>query len=234
VTSEPIEPSAGGGPIEGRCTSRSSRTGKPCQRYPVKGAKVCATHGGRAPQVKAAAKARQVQEAAELAVATYGLPREVAPDQALLEEVHRTAGHVAWLGKVVGQLEQGEVTWGLAEETDAPVTDGGGGTTTKSKAGVNVWVKLYQDERRHLAAVCRDALAAGIAERQVRLAEQQGSLLAGVIGRVAQRLLEAIVVMMRADVGDEQIVAAVTDAWPHLLGEIVPGELRKVDQGEVA
>jgi hypothetical protein len=192
----------------------------------------CKLHGGGTPNHKTAAKT----ELARQAVVTYGLPREVAPDQALLEEVHRTAGHVAWLGEVVAGLEQGEVTWGLAEETVMPAgeEDGDGGTVTKSKAGVNVWVQLYQAERKMLAAVCRDALAAGIAERQVRLAEQQGSLLAGVIGRVAQRLLEAIVVLMRADVGDEQIVAAVTAAWPRLLGEIVPGELRKVDQGEVA
>jgi hypothetical protein len=107
---------------------------------------------------------------------------------ALLEEVHRTAGHVAWLAEVVTGLERDEVTWGLAEETDAPITDGGGGTTTKHKASVNVWVQLYQQERKHLAAVCRDALAAGIAERQVRLAEQQGALLAGAVNRILDGL----------------------------------------------
>lgn len=214
MTSGPIEPTTGDGPIEGRCTGRSSRTGKPCQRYPVNGAKVCATHGGRAPQVKAAAKARQIQEAAALAVVTYGLPREVAPDVALLEEVHRTAGHVAWLAEVVGQLEREEVTWGLAEETDAPPGEnGGGGVTTKHKAGVNVWVQLYQQERKHLAAVCRDALAAGIAERQVRLAEQQGALLAGAVNRILdglglskeqwERVPQVVPVVLRAITGGE-------------------------------
>lgn len=184
----PIEPNGAGQPIDRRCTARSGRTGERCKKAAIKGATVCGTHGGKAPQVKAAAKRRIEGQAAELAVVTYGLPREVAPDVALLEEVHRTAGHVAWLGEVVGQLEQGEVTWGLAEETDAPITDGGGGVTTKHKAAVNVWVKLYQDERRHLAAVCRDALAAGIAERQVRLAEQQGALLAGAVNRILEGL----------------------------------------------
>lgn len=219
VTSGPIEPTAGDGPIEGRCTGRSSRTGKPCQRYPVNGAKVCATHGGRAPQVKAAAKARQIQEAAELAVVTYGLPREVAPDVALLEEVHRTAGHVRWLAEVVGQLERGEVTWGLAEETDMPGGKGddgedkAGGVLTKRKAGVNVWVQLYQQERKHLASVCRDALAAGIAERQVRLAEQQGALLAGAVNRILdglgltkeqwERVPQVVPIVLRAITGGE-------------------------------
>lgn len=170
----------------------------------------CKLHGGGTPNHKTAAKA----EIARQAVVTYGLPREVAPDVALLEEVHRTAGHVAWLGEVVGQLEQGDVTWGLAEETDIPGgEDGGGGVTTKHKAGVNVWVKLYQDERRHLASVCRDALAAGIAERQVRLAEQQGALLAGAVNRILdgleltraqwERVPQVVPVVLRAITGGE-------------------------------
>jgi hypothetical protein len=181
-------------------------------RFPKGGVAVCPRHGGHAPQVIAAAERRNREAAAELAVATYGLPREVAPDVALLEEVHRTAGHVAWLAEVVGQLEQGEVTWGLAEETDAPPGENGGaGVTTKSKAAVNVWVKLYQDERRHLAAVCRDALAAGIAERQVRLAEQQGALLAGAVNRILdglglsaeqwERVPQVVPVVLRAITG---------------------------------
>ena len=47
-----------GGTTPRRCTARSSRTGKPCQRAPIVGGTVCATHGGRAPQVRRAAEAR--------------------------------------------------------------------------------------------------------------------------------------------------------------------------------
>jgi hypothetical protein len=201
-------------------------------RFPKGGVAVCPRHGGHAPQVIAAAERRSREAAAELAVVTYGLPIEVAPDVALLAEVHRTAGHVAWLAEVVGQLERGEITWGLAEETDAPITENGGGVTTKHKASVNVWVQLYQQERKHLAAVCRDALAAGIAERQVRLAEQQGALLAGAVGRIAERLLQAIVLLLREGVSDERIVQVVSDAWPQMLTRIVPEELRAITGGE--
>jgi hypothetical protein len=183
-------------------------------RFPRSGVAVCPRHGGAAPQVLAAAVRRQEQAAAIAAVTTYGLPREVAPDVALLEEVHRTAGHVAWLADVVGRLEREEVTWGLAEETDVPAGDsGGGGVLTKHKAGVNIWVKLYQEERRHLASVCRDALAAGIAERQVRLAEQQGALLAGAVNRILEglglskeqweRVPQVVPVVLRAITGGE-------------------------------
>jgi hypothetical protein len=41
-----------------KCTAHSSRTGKPCQQYAIKGATVCKTHGGAAPQVKRKAEER--------------------------------------------------------------------------------------------------------------------------------------------------------------------------------
>jgi hypothetical protein len=168
----------------------------------------CKLHGGKTPNHQTAAR----MEMARQAVVTYGLPREVAPDVALLEEVHRTAGHVAWLGEVVAGLDQDDITWGLAEEVDK----GSGeftGVDSTNKAGVNVWVQLYQVERKHLAAVCKDALAAGIAERQVQLAEQQGALLAGVIGRVLDAL--------GLSLAQQQLVAVV-----------VPRELRAVAGGD--
>lgn len=40
------------------CHAKSSRTGKPCKREAIKGGAVCRSHGGGAPQVKAAAKLR--------------------------------------------------------------------------------------------------------------------------------------------------------------------------------
>lgn len=41
-----------------KCTAHSARTGLPCQKYAIKGATVCRTHGGAAPQVKAKAEQR--------------------------------------------------------------------------------------------------------------------------------------------------------------------------------
>lgn len=35
-----------------KCAAHSSRTGEPCQKWPIAGATVCRTHGGSAPQVK--------------------------------------------------------------------------------------------------------------------------------------------------------------------------------------
>lgn len=41
-----------------KCRARSSRTGEPCQHWPIRGGAVCRVHGGSAPQVKANAVER--------------------------------------------------------------------------------------------------------------------------------------------------------------------------------
>jgi hypothetical protein len=193
---QPIDLGTGVEPVDRRCSARSSRTGERCKRWAVKGAKVCPAHGARAPQVKAAAKRRRDEQTALAAVATYGLPRQIAPDQALLEEVHRTAGHVAWLHQLIGGLDQ----TGLTQRAE-------NGTTSPA-----VWVDLYQRERAHLVKVAASAIAAGIAERQVKLAEQQGALLASAV----QRILDAL------DLTPQQRAR---------VPEVVPVVLRQIEQG---
>lgn len=45
-------------PESRKCSAKSGRSGKPCQKYAIKGGFVCTVHGGRAPQVKAKAEQR--------------------------------------------------------------------------------------------------------------------------------------------------------------------------------
>lgn len=136
----------------------------------------CKLHGGKTPTHQAAGK----KALAEKAVATFGLTREVDPRDALLEEVYRSAGAVDWLYEQVKALEADEVIWGLAEQVEKQAGEFPGVDTT-NKAAVNVWVELWQRERAHLVKVAKLAIDAGLDERKVRLAEQQGAMLAGVI-----------------------------------------------------
>lgn len=165
----------GGRPMEPtpkpKCSGHRS-DGSPCGNWPMTGQRVCKKHGGASPQAKAAAERRLQAEQAARAVQTFGLPREVDPRDALLEEVYRTAGAVDWLGEQVRKLETSAVVWGRAEESDQGVKD---------KAAPSIWVQLFQQERQHLVRVCKETVQAGVEERRVRLAEQQGSMLAGVI-----------------------------------------------------
>lgn len=149
--------------------------------------------------MRAAGERVRAQEKAARLVVTYGAPREVDPHTALLEELHRTAGHVAWLGELVATLQHDP-------DTDPTVLgDGGDHDPTEphaSKSGLkqytrterftveqeSVWLRMYRDERAHLAKVAKDCIAAGIAERQVRLAEEQGRVLAEVVRSIVTGL----------------------------------------------
>lgn len=121
----------------------------------------CKHHGGNSPSHVAKAE----KEMASKAVTMFGLPVEIDPHQALMEEIWRTNGHVIWLGDLIANMDDKEK---LKQYTDAGVTP-------------SVWVKMYEDERAHLVKVSAEAIKCGVAERQVQLAEEQGRLMAMVL-----------------------------------------------------
>lgn len=203
-----------------RCGARKRNNGGTCGQaagwgtdHP--GIGLCKLHGGATQAHRTAARTEQARRA----VLTYGLPREVDPAAALLEEVHRTAGHVAWLAQKIRGLDEDALTWGVAEESEKNASMFPG-TDRKLKARPSVWLELYQRERRHLVAVSKAALDAGISERLVRLAEQQGATLADVIQRSADRLLGELAALL-----GEEDTARVRSAWPGWLARIVPAEI---------
>jgi hypothetical protein len=67
------EPRRGGAAMDHprRCTARR-HNGQPCRRYAARGATVCRTHGGAAPQVQAAARRRLQQATDALAAKLLG------------------------------------------------------------------------------------------------------------------------------------------------------------------
>jgi hypothetical protein len=166
-----------------RCTATAKGTGERCKRRPIPGGTVCVKHGGGAAQVREAAQARLEARQALLAAEAFGLPREVDPHTALLEELHRTAGAVQWLGAIVADLDQGAIAWGRTREKL-----GGEDAGTTHEARPNAFVLLWQAERKHLVDVSRACISAGIEERRVRLAEQAGQQLASVVRAVLDRL----------------------------------------------
>jgi hypothetical protein len=143
----------------------------------------CKLHGGSTPNHKTAARVEQARRD----VATYGLPIDVEPGLALLQEVHRTAGHVAWLGAKVAELDEADLVWGVTEEVDKGSGEFTGTDTTRA-AKPNAWLVLYQQERKHLVDVSAATVKAGVDKAIVRLTEQQGSLLAGAISRILDAL----------------------------------------------
>lgn len=146
----------------------------------------CKLHGGNT----RTGIVRAHQEAAETLSRTYGVPVDVDPAEALLEEVQRSAGVVRYLEVLVGDLDPEALGWTLTEENREPgIRSEDGETLTervtqKWKAETPVLVKLYQQERRHLREVCRDAVAAGVSQRMVSLYEQAGGTFVSMIDRV--------------------------------------------------
>lgn len=147
-------------------------------------------HGGKSPQALRAAERRLADRAARAAVVTYGLPREIDPADALLEEVWRTAGAVAWLEDQVRAIAPADLVRIQTETTRQSSSDVGDGEKRSAaverrvEATENVWVRLYREERRHLVAVCEAALRAGIEERRVRIQQEQGRLVAAIVRAV--------------------------------------------------
>lgn len=191
-------------PVPRQCTATSKGSGRRCRRSAVLDGTVCPMHGGKAPQVRNAIAKRRAERAAVLAVETFGLPVEVDPHTALLEELHRTAGAVAWLGAVVADLDRADVVWGRTREKA-----GGEDHGITHEARPNAWVALWQSERKHLVDVSRECIRAGIEERRVQLAEAAGQELASVLRRVLDRL-------------------ELSDAQKSLALTVVPEEFRAV------
>lgn len=191
-----------------QCTAKAKSTGNRCTRPSVPGGTVCRFHGGAAKQVKAKAEKRVAEQVLRDAVTTYGLRLDVSPTDALLDEVQWTAGHVAYLRAEIQKLDAEALGWGVTKVEDHGATEFPGVNTTES-AAPPVLLDLYQRERRHLVDVCKAAIVAGIEERRVKIAEQQGALLAGVIQRILAEL-------------------GLTPEQQSRVGEIVPRHLRLV------
>ena len=189
--------------VHTKCTAHNRRGG-PCGLPKVDGLPVCKKHGGSAPHAIAAAERRVKEREAAAGARLFGLPVDVDPAEALLEELHRTAGEVAWLGSVVAELEQDDAIWGLTKEKT-----GGDDRGTTHEAGLNIWVQTWHAQRRHLTLVARECLKAGIEERRIQLAETQGAMLAGVVRAILSRL-------------------NLTTDQQALVSVVVPEELRRI------
>jgi hypothetical protein len=105
----------------------------------------------------------------------YGTDSTVTdPAEVLLAEIRRTSGHIEWLREQIRYSDPRSFVrslW-LVRRQSGYINPKEVDLTAFSQAGA-LWVDLYLKERQHLAAVCRTALAAGLEERRVRLAERQ-------------------------------------------------------------
>lgn len=200
---------------EGTCT-RPAGWGTP---HPGIGS--CKLHGGNTETHLVAAQREQARRDVEL----FGARVDVAPQEALLELVQWTAGEVAYWRARVSELDEADLTWGITREKE-----GGDDRGTTREAKPNIAYSMYVDATRRLEAHSAAAIRGGCETAMVRLQEQQGLLLAGVVRRIVERMFQALVDLL----GDEHAaaLAAVEAAWAGWVADIVPGELRAIEGGQ--
>lgn len=179
-----------------RCTAQSVRSGKRCRRWPVIGADVCPTHGGRAPQVKAAAERRRAAAAIERELGQLAEFRAAGTATDPIETLLRLLDQSRARADLYAELLQRQ--YDIAErnqvEADLPpgiaalighkygITRDGGALPIEE--AVRALVGLEADERDRCARYAKLALDAKVDERMTTLHETQAALVADALGAV--------------------------------------------------
>lgn len=158
------------------------------------GAGNCNLHGGRSPNGNKHAR----REAAEQLLERLGRPRQVNPEQAVLEVVWEAAGNVAFLRSQCSALGLDLTlrTSEVAQRTSTVYVEDAAGNEIAEAAGhavtvredVRAIVKLYGEWVDRLAKYAKEAVSLGIAKRQVELAESTAEAIVGVITAVFDEL----------------------------------------------
>lgn len=175
--------------------------GEPCGAYVVKGTRACPRHSGKT------LERAKAEGALRTAVLQWGLGDVCAdPGEVLLRLVTQSAHRAQALA---AELEQ------LATESpslrDALIGDAYG-EFGKQGEYIRGLARMEAEERDRCASFATKAIAAGLAERQVRLAEQQGALMAAAVKAILDDL-------------------GLTPAQQALVGEVVPRHLRAITTG---
>jgi hypothetical protein len=139
----------------------------------------CKLHGGASPTYRREAERLRAKQA----VKQYGLSIDKDPHAALMEELQRTTGHVAWLRLKVGELADEQLVGlvGMEGATEA-------GLRSHPRYEPNVYVRMYRAERTHLTRIAKTCIDAGIEEHRVRIVEEQGQLIARAIQGILTEL----------------------------------------------
>jgi hypothetical protein len=119
-------------------------------------------------------------------------PIPTDPGVAIMNEIARSVGYIAYLERKVVELGEAELV--TTEDSIEEERSGGPGGSyqlrrKESRQAVSPWWLLLERERKHLATVSSAAVRAGVEERRIRIAERQ------------QDVLEAAFVAAIADLG---------------------------------
>lgn len=162
-----------------RCTATSRQTGERCKLPPAKNATVCRFHGGKAPQVRAAGKVREVEAAARAELAHRHPDRTELAVADPLGELARVAGEIVafkdYLRARVADLEDTLTYW--SERT----YDDGTELHTTAVENVRAVVAAYERALDRTAKVLATMVKLDLQGRLVALREEQADMLVSAI-----------------------------------------------------
>lgn len=177
-------------PLPGACGAKLRGVDLYCKQPLAEGAKRCRRHGGAAPQVKAKeverVEARKAEDVMRRAL-PFGTPRDVDPLTELLDLISHKAQEVEFLRFKVEALGDDAKVWGPVEHQEG-VGPMGAVDMSTAKAVPNTWWVMLRSAEDQLAKFVTAALKAGVAERQVQLAEQQAAVMVGMVQRALASL----------------------------------------------
>jgi hypothetical protein len=138
----------------------------------------CKLHGGSTPNHNTAAAPALAQ--------TMGGPLDLSPHDALIWCVRTAAGELAYCNAMVSLLGAEDVVGNPLATLERPLKEEKGAEdpehrVTEERRGtpeLNIWVRARHDAMDRLAKFSKMALDAGVAERQVQLAERYGETIA--------------------------------------------------------
>lgn len=173
-----------------RCIAKSSRTGERCRKWAIRGATVCATHGGGASQVKRAAAARDIRDKVSKLGLVEASPID-DPVAALMDLGGEAMALVTALKAHVADLERVGTEPGRWGE--------------QLKPEITAYLGAIREAERIVTSIVR----LNLAERLVRIDEERAQLVVTVIERVLTTAgLDPQAIDVRASVARELTLVA--------------------------
>jgi hypothetical protein len=184
-----------GSPSNDRFCGAKTRAGTPCRRPAGWGTPnqfgSCRRHGGLSPTgMQHAARL----EAEQAAMRVMGGPIHIEPHDALQFCIDMSRGEIAYCDRRIAELDDETASAPIAGERHHQELDRDGSvhdlveSTAQNTAQLHIWIVTRVAATERLARFSKMAVDAGVAERRVRLEEQQTEIVAAYILAVVNEL----------------------------------------------
>ena len=211
-----------------------------CGKYPRRGAKVCDSHGGKAPQVLRKARERVALADAAVELTRLGYSVETDPAVGMLEEFHRACADVEVYRRQVMLLEAGRVEDPNPEVDDSdlgglrPRLLGGslainaGNERERNKAFPHIWVVMYHEAQDRKVRYGKLCIEAGVEIRYLEMLERVTTEAADEYRVMLDRLLAELLALAVGLAPERR--QALEAAWTEQVPRIVGVTARAIDE----